>query len=252
MYEQIFDMLVKEEEITWQTIIFDLVKNEEMNPWDININLLAVKFIEMVKQFKEMDFRLSGRVVLAAAILLRLKSTKLLDEDLNDFDSLIAMTGTTEQEFYDDLENEMATGAILANGQKNENFQLIPRTPQPRKRKISVYDLVDALNKALEVKERREGRAPAEAPEVKAPGKVIDVSVIIQDILMQIKDHYSNNSSQLTFSQLLPSTSKEDKVYTFLPLLHLTNQRKIDIDQAEHFGEINIHLLNKKSALVQN
>jgi segregation and condensation protein A len=246
MHDKILDMLVKEEEITWQTIIFDLVKKEEMNPWDINITLLAQGFIKLVKTLKEMDFRISGRVILAAAILLRLKSSKLLDEDITELDKLIAMNETTEEEFYEELEAEMASGAILPNGERNNDFQLIPRTPQPRKRKISVYDLVDALNKALEVKDRREGKAPGEAPEVKAPKEHIDISIVIEDILHQIRKYYGEKQSQLTFSMLLPSESREDKVYTFIPLLHLTNQRKIDIDQEKHFGDIDIHLLEKK------
>ena len=51
----------------------------------------------------------------------------------------------------------------------------------------------------------------------------------------------------LTFSKLIPSDSKEDKVYTFIPLLHLENQRKIDMKQFRHFGEINIEMLMQKN-----
>ena len=51
---------------------------------------------------------------------------------------------------------------------------------------------------------------------------------------------------RLTFSQLVPSNTKEDKIYTFIPLLHLTTQRKIDLTQQEHFGEIEIMLNTKK------
>ena len=57
---------------------------------------------------------------------------------------------------------------------------------------------------------------------------------------------YNNNQNKLTFSQLVPSQEKEDKVFTLIPLLHLTTQRKIDLDQEEHFGEINIILNTKK------
>ena len=241
-------MLVKEDEITWQTIIFDLVKKEEMNPWDIDIKVLSQKFIEMVKQLKEMDFRISGRVILAAAILLRLKSSKLLEEDITMLDRLITMDDNAEEEFYEDLQAEYESGAILADGTKNQEFQLIPRTPQPRKRKISVYDLVGALNKALEVKVRREGRYVPIAPEVKAPENVVDISKIIDSVYIQIKNFYKNSENgKLKFSQLLPSESSDDKIYTFIPLLHLTNQRKIDLDQENHFGEIDISLTDGKN-----
>lgn len=243
MHDKIFNMLLEENEITWKTIIYDLVKQEKMDPWDLDITRLAKRFLEMIKKLKEMDFRVSGRIVLASAILLRLKSNKLMDEDINELDRLIATDDNMEENFYEELQQEMeGQEEPQSNATKKKDYNLIPRAPQPRKRKISVYDLVDALDKALEVKTRRDKKQPAEAPEVKPPEKKIDMSVVIEDIFNRIKDHYTSNKDHLTFSQLLPSESAEDKVYTFLPLLHLTNQRKIDLDQKKHFGEINIHL----------
>ncbi|MCK5140441.1 MAG: segregation/condensation protein A, partial [Thermodesulfovibrionia bacterium] len=55
----------------------------------------------------------------------------------------------------------------------------------------------------------------------------------------------TTNNTRLTFSTLVPSETKEDKIYTFIPLLHLTNQRKIDIEQYQPFGEIEIILRQK-------
>ena len=49
MQDRIFEMLLKEDEITWQTILYDLVKTEEMDPWDIDISLLSQKYLETVK-----------------------------------------------------------------------------------------------------------------------------------------------------------------------------------------------------------
>ncbi|MBL7057316.1 hypothetical protein ISS09_03475, partial [Candidatus Woesearchaeota archaeon] len=68
--------------------------------------------------------------------------------------------------------------------------------------------------------------------------------VIIKDIYGKITNYFAKSTTELTFSQLIPSDSKEDKVLTFIPLLHLDTQRKIDLMQDEHFGEIGI-VLNK-------
>jgi chromatin segregation and condensation protein Rec8/ScpA/Scc1 (kleisin family) len=55
-----------------------------------------------------------------------------------------------------------------------------------------------------------------------------------------------NDGRKLTFSQLIPAQpSKQDKVYTFIPLLHLTNQQMIDLYQQQHFGEIEIELMKE-------
>ena len=70
---------------------------------------------------------------------------------------------------------------------------------------------------------------------------------MIKNLYLKIKDMFKGKDN-LTFSKLVPSENKEDKVFTFIPLLHLTNQRKIDLEQKEHFGEIEI-VLNQANAL---
>ena len=44
--EHIFNILFNEDEITWQSIIYELIKTEQMNPWDVNISLLTKKYIK--------------------------------------------------------------------------------------------------------------------------------------------------------------------------------------------------------------
>lgn len=234
--DQIFQILLEQEDITWQTMLYESVRTEQMDPWDIDVSILAQRFLDMLKKLKGMDLRVPGKVLLAAAILLKLKSKKLVDVELAELDRLIAGTEElTEEEFYEGLEEQpkpLETGL----------YSLIPRVPQLRKRKVSIYDLVDALQKALEVKKRRvEHSIPA--ADIEIPEKKADVSRVIKDIYSNILKFFTiNRGKSLTFNQLIPSKSREDQVYTFIPLLHLTNQRKIDLNQQEHFGEIEILL----------
>src|SRR3990167_3010217 len=89
-HERIFNILLsKADEVTWQSIIYELVKTEQMDPWDIDISLLTQKYIDMLRTLKEHDFRISGKVLLAAAILLKMKSNKLVGEDLSELDRLL-------------------------------------------------------------------------------------------------------------------------------------------------------------------
>ena len=53
-HEKIFDILVNQEDITWQTIIYDLVKSEEMDPWDIDVSQLTKKYISIIKEMKKL------------------------------------------------------------------------------------------------------------------------------------------------------------------------------------------------------
>jgi len=161
MAERILSLLENQDEISWQTIIYDLVKTNEMDPWDVDVSELSKSFIERLKQMKEMDLRLSGKVVLAAVILLRIKSKRLVSDDIAYFDNMVS---GDEESLMDDQET--------LKYPKVKGIKLIPKTPQPRKRKVSVYDLVEALQQALDVKNRRMLREVV-IPVMEIPGKEV-------------------------------------------------------------------------------
>ncbi len=240
MQDKIFSILVEQNEISWKTIIFDLVNTEQMNAWDIDISLLSQKYIERLRQLKESDLKVGGKVLLAASILLRLKSTKLVGDDLDEFDRLLAGNDSSQQ-FYDALEQELAAGE--QQGLKEE-FELLPRLPQARRRKVSVYDLVKALEKALEVKQRRVLQSAP--PVMELPARKFDVGAAINGLYARIVSLFTAHK-KLYFSQLLPSDKKQDKVYTFIPLLHLSHQQKIELEQSEPFGDIAITVAEDKN-----
>ena len=229
--QKIYDILYNKDEVTWQSLLYELVKNEEMDPWDIDISMLAKSYIEAIKKLKELDLRISGKMLLAAAILLKIKSNKLLNEDLVEFDRLLS---EPEEDLEDDL------GLIEEQPQyKHESHPLIPRTPQPRKRKVSIYDLVKALERALEVKKRRVLNS-IPPTNLAIPKKTFDITDAIKNVYGRIKAFFTNGLKVVTFNQLLPSESKKDKVRTFIPLLHLAQQDKIEMEQDTPFGEVRI------------
>ena len=246
MQEKIYKLVTNGDEVNWQSILQDLVKTEQMDPWDINVSLLAKRYIDAIRQLKELDFRISGKVLLAAAILLKIKSKRLVGEELMQLDRLIA-GGEDEEDLLGEFED------LLESPEDEEKPRLIPRIPQPRKRKVSIYDLVGALEKALEVKQRRvEHSIPPLNVEI--PKKTRDITQVIREVYGNIKSFFfKNGQKRLMFSQLVPSERKEDKIFTFIPLLHLDHQRKIDIGQEGHFSDIEITLYdkNKKQEIEQ-
>jgi segregation and condensation protein A len=239
--DKIYSLLVEQNEISWKAIIMDLISTEQMDPWDINISLLTGKYIDRLNQLKEQDLKVGGKVLLAASILLRIKSTKLVSDDLDDFDRLIAGADMSQEQFYDELEQELARGDELG---LKEEYELLPRLPQARRRKVSVFDLVKALEKALEVKERRVLHSMP--PPMPLPQRKFDVTAALTHLYQRIQSLFSVRKN-LTFQQLLPGESKQDKVYTFIPLLHLANHQKIELEQSEAFGDIHIKIVEGKN-----
>ena len=242
MQQKLFDMLLKEEEISWKTIIYDLVKNEEIDPWDVDITLLTKKYIEIVKKMQEHDLKISGKIVLAAAILLKIKCIHLVDKDITKLDALINQQEEFEdidEEFFDSLDNNKEQ-------REKQQYTLIPRNPQPRNRKVSVNDLVNALQRAMQSKKRiLEKMRPVEF--TRQLEKKIDIMEIIRDVYHKIAYYLNKDQTEeVALSRLLPPRARrEDKVYTFLPLLHLENQQKIDLMQNEAFSEITVRLIGK-------
>ncbi|RME54763.1 hypothetical protein D6777_02780 [Candidatus Woesearchaeota archaeon] len=235
MQDKVLDIIVKENEITWQSIIMDLIKTEQMNPWDVDISLLTQEYLKRVKELKKTNFFVSGKVLLAAALLVKIKSNKLLEEDISNFDSILFH----QPETYDELDDFME----FQERPKFDVPALAIKTPQARKRRISVKDLIGALERALEVNKRRILRQERlwnfEKPEI--PEKKVDITVLIKSMYEKIISLFKKKEN-ITYSKLLPEgkIEKRDKILTLYPLLHLATQDKIDLHQEEHFGEIEV------------
>ena len=231
MQNQLYDMLLKEDEITWQTIIYDLIRTEQMNPWDIDISYLTNKYLDAVKTMKDMNMFISGKVILAAALLLRIKSTKLVAEDIAFFDEFL---------FHSDADELMDEIISEESHRVKDIPRLAIKTPQARKKKITVHDLMEALQMALEVNQRKVMRRVDERRvNVAIPRVKVDITKLIRNLYDKTMDMFKKEDV-VTFSKLVPSDKKEDKILTFIPMLHLDNQGKINIQQEQAFGEIRI------------
>ena len=86
--DQIHDLLFSKE-LGWQEIIYDLINSEQLDPWNINITILTVKYLEKLQELEEADFFISSKVLLAAALLLRIKSEILLNTHLKSIDEIL-------------------------------------------------------------------------------------------------------------------------------------------------------------------
>lgn len=250
MHEQIFEALVHEKkaEISWQDLLYDIIKSENMDPWDINVSKISQMYIETVKKLKEHDFRISGKVILAAAMLLKIKSHRFVEEDMLEIDRIInSGQEMSEDEFYDELGQEFHTPGQITDMEKHK---LVPRTPKPRKRKVSIYDLMEALDQALEVRRRRViNQMPNEDDLFPAKRTSVDISVSINQVFNRIRKHYKVTTRQLRFSHMVPKEDREARIYTFVPLLHLTNMKKINIKQEEHLGDIDVKIITNQKEI---
>jgi hypothetical protein len=81
------------------------------------------------------------------------------------------------------------------------------------------------------------------------PKTRINLKDRIKEVYTKLKIEFSKSDKKIAFSELA-GKSKEDRVLTFVPLLHLDNQHKVWLEQEKHFDEI--WILLKKMYEVQN
>ena len=230
---QFYD-LITGEELSWQAIIYDLIKTEQLNPWDIEIGVLADRYVEKIAKLESDDFFVSSKVLLACALLLRLKSEILANsyiQELND-----SLFGKKEVQATLDLEQ-----FIIEEG---ELPILTPKTPMARHKKVTLEQLMGALNHAMNTENRRIRRhlkskqAEKSALVVMPKTTLIPLKVRVKNIFSIVKSHFNVNKEHIGFHEL--AKDKEEKLATFLPILHLSNQEKIHLHQPIHFEEIYI------------
>lgn len=233
--QSVLQIVLNEDEITWCDVLLNLVKTRELDPWNVDIQVLTEEYLKMLLKLKELDFKVSGKVLLAAALLVRIKSERLLEEDIAQFDSM--MTTVSEEEiesFYDEMEFGDVFGTV------EEPPQLIPRMPQLKKRRVSVYDLIEALEGALETPPRARKVSVSHAAAVEIPIASIDIGKIISTLSERLEGIFKTKK-RIGFSEL-SGAGREERVLTILPLLHLANtdHRLVDLHQDGHFSEIYI------------
>jgi len=243
--EQLYDILTSREP-SWQAIIYELIQTEQLDPWDINIALLAQRYLEKIKQLEETNFFISSKVLLAASLLLRIKSEILLNEYIRSLDEILFGKKEQEKKPMEKIEID-----------ENELPELFPRTPLPRFRQVSLQELMSALNKAINTESRRIKREISEKQaerwaQVDIPKTRVNIRDRIRQIYAKISVFFNKKpKSKLSFTELA-GKERESRIAAFLPILHLSNQQKVWLEQEGHREEIWIwlyELFKKQRAL---
>jgi len=241
--EQIHDLLFSRE-IGWQEIIYDLINTEQLDPWNLNITLLTNRYLEKIQELEEADFFISSKVLLAAALLLRIKSEILLNKYIKSIDEILF--GKKEQKKHTleriELEDEIP--------------QLIPRSPMPRFKKVTLKELIESLNKAIITENRRIkkeiiNKNALRESSISLPKRNFSIKDKIKEIYDKLFNHLNDNKEKkkVSFTEFA-GDDKEERIISFSSLLHLETQKKVWLEQVNHFEEIHIWL--KKVYLKHN
>ncbi|RXA18216.1 segregation/condensation protein A [Methanosarcina sp. MSH10X1] len=214
-------------------ILVELARGEKIDPWDIDIVLLTDSFLERVEELKQMDLRISSRTLLYSAILLRMKSSVILDVEEKGLDEF-------ESDFPDDPDFP-----------EPEKFP-IPKLPVRRisTRPVTFNELILELKKAeksLSRKNEKKASQVSKESDLRPQLTTGDVLGIAHEeaISSRLALIWAKLAELFTkqpvvgFSSLIEAS--EDRIMDYLSLLFLASNRKIWLFQDELFEELYIY-----------
>jgi segregation and condensation protein A len=221
--ENILKMIIEKE--SWEEVIYYIVSLENLNPWDVDLVKLTESFLNFIKSSKELDFRIPAKIVFVAAILLKLKADYLsiFEEKESEIEEILK-----EQKPFEDL------GIDPKLVQLGYPMKRIP------KRQVTLDELISALKKALEVKEKKEVRKK----EWKAHLEVHitfeeDITQRIEKVMKEIEDLLEKlKKDKIEFKGIVEKWNRDEIVEHFIPMLHLEHNQRIRTEQEEFFKEI--------------
>jgi len=222
--QNLLEMILKEE--SWEELIYNIVSYEGLDPWDIDIIKLTDSFLRYIKGFKTLDFRIPAKVVLVAAILLKLKS---------DILSPLRMGGT---EYYpEDMKMLDEYEKIRL---ELESMELKPPMERRVKRKVTIDELIDALRKAMKVKRKKENIRRKLGKRIRAEiGEEEDIELRIKNLMSGIDLLLSRlKANKVMFSKIVDKWERDEIVRYLMPLLYLSSRGKVGTEQKEFFKEI--------------
>ncbi|MCL5429877.1 MAG: segregation/condensation protein A [Candidatus Marsarchaeota archaeon] len=207
---------------TWKEILLNLVETNELDPWDIDIVKLVDGYIAVVRQMTVPDLRIPANIVLAASILLRLKSETL---------KIIEIEET--------IEGEQDANAIEYQRVLPEIEALVPRLRMQPKRKVSLMELMDALENAMDIKEERETAFRIASTPIEFMINNEDIDEKLDRVYAMVNENV-DKEKLTTFAALANKFTNRESILLdlFIPLLFLMHDSKLYMLQDKFFDEI--------------
>lgn len=218
-------------------LLLHLVKKENINIFDINIEEIIKQYLDYISKMKDESLDVTSEYLVMASELIELKSKMLLPNKSEEIDEEI-----------EEATNNLINRLLVYDKYKNmkdefRNLEDIRGKLYTRESEeilsfkhdddidygIDLDDLVKAFNKFLEYKEM------SKPLNTKIETKELSVNERCIDIRKKIKINKT-----LNFKDLFDKVSKEYVVVTFLALLSMARNHELIIKQDNNFTDITI------------
>ncbi|MFX1474863.1 MAG: hypothetical protein ACFFCO_05195 [Promethearchaeota archaeon] len=201
-------------------ILTDILELQKISPWELDLAELVNGFIGRLL-VEDFDFRICGRALLSAAILLRYKTEYLLEFG-------------REEEAITEIE---------------EDIFLPPIRPPFRQtvRPVSETELVEALRELVfPSSKRKRKRRITVLPEPEAFGRKHISDFEFRKWTLSIYEQLrqaSRNKNPISFSEFVQGLTRIEIIRVFLTLMFLISDSKVIVSQDIDYGDILIRFI---------
>jgi segregation and condensation protein A len=230
-------------------LLLHLIRQQQLDIYDIPIVEITEQYLQYLNLMRELDLDIAGDFLVMAATLVQIKSRMLLpqtpaeegqEEEADPRAELVRRLLEHEQfkkaaEIL--YEKRSIEGESFARG---HDEALGPAEEEKALAEVSIFDLLDALNRVIQEAQKRH---------------LIEISEDVFSIEVQ-KEYIRSalgSKPHISFAELFSkATSRDEILVTFLAMLELVRLKEIRIYQSKRFGEILLYRIAGEAGQERN
>lgn len=228
-------------------ILVEMAKHGKIDPWNIDIVDVTDKFLQELIEMKTSNLRMTGRTLLFAAILLRLKSDILegidplaenTDENLEFVEDF---SGDYDDPEYVNPNNVISLDEVLARRTSVRLQRKRVVTLKELIRQLEFYEKIEQKRSLQNAHERAKRRAKSYADFT--PEDILDMAhdEYAEDKVEQLHDvllRLFETNERVSLEEL--NSTGMDKISIYITLLFLSAKSRIDLVQEEFYSDLYI------------
>ncbi|MFP4557979.1 MAG: segregation/condensation protein A [Archaeoglobaceae archaeon] len=240
-------------------MLVELARRGDVDPWNVDVIDVTDKFLSELERAKKLDLRISGRVLLFAAILIRMKADILTSEAISHKqpEETVAAEQEPEGEIVpdeidfeafqepepDETEFDEELVSLEREVQKDEVLDTLLKPRKKAKRFTTLKDLIHELQMAEDVEKKRKKRKRKkkdEEPEATRQTLGTPHEENIEETIAKVEEELKylfNRKTMLYFSEIVRGLNTEDTISYYLSILHLAYRKKVEVYQKELYEE---------------
>lgn len=227
-------------------ILVSMAKTGKVNPWNIDIVDITDKYLTQLFQMKSQNLRLTGRTLLFAAILLKLKSNVLENIDIVEFEP--NNVDFNEFDLDDDFQADYEQGYTNNVISIDEVLQRRTSVRMNRNRVVTLKDLI----RQLEFYEMIDKKQSLKNAHERAKRRVRSYANLSSDDIINLAhDEYIEDSVQRLRANLDDILNREsrielneltllgmDRISAYIALLFLSADSDYELVQDEFYSDL--------------